>query len=136
MPLKQLLAMRKKQREREAEERQFLQEIGAYVAPARKQRGKRKSDAEYVHKKLFDRSGLADTVGSGDRGLKPSVGKFRDGTLRISSYDTDKVLRPEKVAAQRAARKAALEGSVGVKKHSRSKLGRKIAKQKKKKKKR
>ena len=112
MPMKQLLAMRQKQREREAAERQFLEEIGAFVP--RKAAGsgnkRRKSAAAFAHKKTFDRSGLADSVGSGERALTPALGKERGGTLRLSAYDIDTVLRPHVVAERKAARRATLEG--------------------------
>jgi hypothetical protein len=67
-----------------------LQDMGAYVAPPKRDKNTPTVE-EYVRKKISDRSGLGQGVGAGKRGLKGTIGKFRDGTLQLSQREIAEV---------------------------------------------
>ena len=47
------------------------------------------SDEEYLNQLKGNRRGDRHSVGDGTRGLKPAVGRFRDGILFLSKRDID-----------------------------------------------
>jgi hypothetical protein len=47
------------------------------------------SDADYINQLKGNRRGDRNSVGDGSRGLKPAVGRFRDGILFLNRRDIE-----------------------------------------------
>ena len=90
--------------------RSQLLEIGAYVAP-KKSKSLRSFD-DFRKQRLFDTSGMANSVGRGERGLKTNVGRYASGVLTVSKRDIERVLTPEAVTARKQARQMEADRSV------------------------
>jgi hypothetical protein len=85
-----------------AEKRIEAQQNGVYVKGATERERK---EAEYEkHRRLFDFSGMAHSVGSGERALKVSIGRStHDGMLLLSKRDIERVSNPSKFTAKRSS---------------------------------
>ncbi len=88
-----------------AAKREAAQEMGVYVKGPDER--KRKDAAYEAHRRLFDFSGLANTVGSGERALRPTIGRsLSNGMLSISKRDIERVSNPAAFSARKAMREA------------------------------
>ena len=106
MPLPMLMGVMKNRKERKDKQRQFLQDMGAYVAPTKKDK-RGMSVEDYIKKKVFDRSGLGLGMGAGRRGLKASIGRFSNGELTLSKRDIAGVAAERGAGPVRARRRGA-----------------------------
>lgn len=59
------------------------------MPPKKKFRKGSLSDEEYLNQLKGNRRGDRHSVGDGSRGLKPAVGRFRDGILFLNKRDID-----------------------------------------------
>jgi len=86
MPYKMRMGMVKKQKEREEKLLQKEKERGVVVHSLQKENKGRKTSLpleDYLKQRNSNRSGSFRNVGDGTRGLKTSVGVFKDGVLFI-----------------------------------------------------
>lgn len=108
-PPKLRFAIDKKNKELAVEKRLRAQELGVYVKPA--DEGKRAERIYENHRRVFDRSGLANTVGRGERQLKPHIGRtLKNGMVHISAREIERVSDPAAYAAKYKIREPQLRG--------------------------
>jgi hypothetical protein len=129
-PPKLRFAIDKKNKELAVEKRVRAQELGVYVKPVDER--KRAENIYEKHRRLFDRSGLANTVGSGERQLKPHIGRtLKNGMVHISKREIERVEDPIAFAAKHKIRDPLLRGEKAKKRPGNSNGARKFGGKKK-----